>query len=121
MVPWWSEECQQAVRDRNRAFRISKRTRNQLHLFQYKRAQAFLRRRAKRAAWTGMSWNRTNNAGGRSFGGRRWGRQERVGISGVGEWGREGNIRCEKVELMVRSFVKVHRLEKISEEGIRRM
>ncbi len=50
LVPWWTEECQQAVRTRNKAFRLVKRT----HNIQYKKAQATVRRtihQAKRASW----------------------------------------------------------------------
>lgn len=53
LVPWWTEECRQAVRNRNRAFRQVK-THNMQHLIQYKKAQAVVRRmvrQAKRASW----------------------------------------------------------------------
>ncbi len=56
LVPWWTEECQQAVRNRNKAFRLVKRTHNMQHLIQYKKAQAQATvrrtiRQAKRASW----------------------------------------------------------------------
>lgn len=34
LVPWWTEECQQAVRDGNKAFRLVKRTHNMQYLIQ---------------------------------------------------------------------------------------
>lgn len=54
LVPWWNEECHQAVRTRNKAFRIVKRTHNLQNLIQYKKAQAVVRRtirQAKRSSW----------------------------------------------------------------------
>lgn len=52
-VPWRTEECRQAVRNRNRAFKQLERTKNIQHLIQYKKAQAAVRRtvcQAKRAS-----------------------------------------------------------------------
>ncbi len=56
LVPWWTEECQQAVRNRNKAFRLVKRIHNMQYLIQYKKAQAQATvrrtiRQAKRASW----------------------------------------------------------------------
>lgn len=54
LVPWWTEECRQAVRQRNRALRLLKRTHNMQDLIQYKKAQAVVRRtvrQAKRESW----------------------------------------------------------------------
>jgi len=43
LVPWWTEECRQAVKKRNRAFKLVKNTHNMQHLIQYKKAQANVR------------------------------------------------------------------------------
>lgn len=43
-VPWWTEECREFVRGRNRAFRQLSRTHNYEHLFQYKRAQGLVKK-----------------------------------------------------------------------------
>lgn len=54
LVPWYTEECHQAVKIRNRAFRQVKRSLNMQCLFQYKKAQAVVRRtiqQAKRKIW----------------------------------------------------------------------
>jgi len=54
LVPWWNEECYQAVRDRNKAFRLLKRTHTMNQLIQYKKAQAVVRRtirQAKKTSW----------------------------------------------------------------------
>ena len=53
-VPWWTEQCSNAVKDRNKAFRTLKRTHNFQNLIQYKKAQAIVRRtirQAKRKSW----------------------------------------------------------------------
>jgi len=54
VVPWWSRECKEAIKERNKAFRVLKRTHNFQHLIEYKRAQAMVRqnvRKAKREYW----------------------------------------------------------------------
>ena len=54
IVPWWSRECKEAIKVRNKAFRSLKRTHNFQHLIEYKRAQAMVRksiRKAKREYW----------------------------------------------------------------------
>jgi len=54
IVPWWSRECKEAIKERNKAFRLLKRTHNFQHLIEYKRAQAMVRqnvRKAKREYW----------------------------------------------------------------------
>lgn len=43
-VPWWDEECKEAVRNRNKAFKIMKRTNNFMHMIKYKYAQAIVRK-----------------------------------------------------------------------------
>lgn len=35
-VPWWNDKCEEAVKNRNRSFRILKRTHNFQHLIEYK-------------------------------------------------------------------------------------
>lgn len=37
MVPWWTEECDQAFRKGNRAFRLLSRTHTMVNLIRYKR------------------------------------------------------------------------------------
>lgn len=64
LVPWWTEECHQDVRNWNRAFRQVKRPRNMQHLIQYKKAQTVEKRtvhHAKRESWK-------NNICGRGMG-----------------------------------------------------
>ncbi len=49
-VPWWDDKCKKAVRNRNKAFKVMKRTHNVMHMVQYKYAQAIVRQ-AKRMYW----------------------------------------------------------------------
>lgn len=53
-MPWWDENCKQAIKARNRAFRLLKKHHSMESLGQYKRSQAVVRRTvraAKRACW----------------------------------------------------------------------
>ena len=52
-MPWWDENCRQAIKEWNRAFRLLKKH-SMESLGQYKRSQAVVRRTvraAKRACW----------------------------------------------------------------------
>lgn len=49
IVPWWSKECQDAVKDRNSIFRQLKRSHNFQCMMEYKRAQALVRRAVRKA------------------------------------------------------------------------
>jgi len=40
MVPWWSNECREAVKNRNKAFKAIKSNRSYDNLLNYKRTQA---------------------------------------------------------------------------------
>ena len=54
LVPWWDEKCKQAIKSRNKAFKLVKRYHNFQNLIQYKQAQAMVRktiRQAKRSYW----------------------------------------------------------------------
>ena len=53
-VLWWDENCRQAIKEQNRAFRLLKKHHSMESLVQYKRSQAVVRstvRAAKRACW----------------------------------------------------------------------
>lgn len=43
-VPCWDDKCGDAVKNRNRAFRVLKWTHNYQHLIEYKRLQAVVQR-----------------------------------------------------------------------------
>jgi len=49
IVPWWSRECKEDIKERNKAFRLLKRTHNFQHLIEYKRAQAMVRQNVRKA------------------------------------------------------------------------
>ncbi len=56
-VPWWTDKCSKAVRERNTAFKLLKRTHNYNHLILFKKAQAVVRKtisQAKRESWRGF-------------------------------------------------------------------
>lgn len=40
MVPWWNDECRNAIKERNRAFRILKKQLSQENLIDYQRKRA---------------------------------------------------------------------------------
>ncbi|KAJ8367912.1 hypothetical protein SKAU_G00079400 [Synaphobranchus kaupii] len=53
-VPWWTDECSEAVRARNQAFRALRVSMTQQAVLEYQRLRAMVRRtikRTKRAAW----------------------------------------------------------------------
>lgn len=54
MVPWWNEDCNEAIRNKRKAFRKLKSTHNFQNVINYKAAQAVVRRvvrKAKRDFW----------------------------------------------------------------------
>lgn len=84
LVPWWTEECHQAVRNRNKAFKLVKKTHNLQHMIQYKKAEALVRRtirKAKRACWR----NFCDKIGRTTLVGEIWGRIQK-------EWGETEGI-----------------------------
>uniref|UniRef100_A0A8C2Q875 Reverse transcriptase n=1 Tax=Cyprinus carpio TaxID=7962 RepID=A0A8C2Q875_CYPCA len=126
LVPWWNEECQQAVRDRNKAFRKLKRTHNVQHLMQYKKEQAIVRRKvrqAKRSSWR----NFCDEIGRTTPVGEVWGMIKRMGGDRrkweypVMVFEEETAVsNKEKAEMMAKSFTRVHSSENLSEVERRR-
>ena len=54
IVPWWTKECRKAIKERNKSFRILKKTLNFETLIKYKQCQAVVRctvKKAKREYW----------------------------------------------------------------------
>ncbi len=121
LVPWWTEECRLAVKNRNRAFKLVKNTHNMQHLIQYKKAQANVRRTVRQAKRA--SWRKFCNEIGRSTPvGEVWGMIKRMG--GVRrEWEipviitEEGTAisNKDKAEIMAKAFVKIHSSDNLSE------
>lgn len=46
-VPWWTKECENAIKSRNKAFRMFIRTHNFQNLIEYKKMQANVRKTIK--------------------------------------------------------------------------
>ncbi len=121
LVPWWTEECRLAVKNRNRAFKLVKNTHNMQHLIQYKKAQANVRRTVRQAKRA--SWRKFCNEIGRSTPVCEvWGMIKRMG--GVRrEWEipviitEEGTAisNKDKAEIMAKAFVKIHSSDNLSE------
>lgn len=54
MVPWWNKECDEAIRKRNKAFRVLRRFPTPDNLIQYKYCRALVRKvikSAKKSSW----------------------------------------------------------------------
>ena len=47
IVPWWTKECDEAIKARNKAFKVLKKNNNFQNLIVYKKSQANVRRRIK--------------------------------------------------------------------------
>lgn len=125
IVPWWDEECKEAVRNRNKAFKIMKRTHNFRHMIQYKYAQAIVRktiRQAKRTYWR----NYCSSIGNTTQIGEVWTMIKKMGGERR-EWSypvlSSGNeiavTNKEKAEMLANTFVNVHSSNNLSEEGKR--
>ena len=124
-VPWWTEQCGKAVKQRNKAFRELKRTHNFQNLIQYKRAQAIVRRTIRQAKKT--SWQAFCEKIGRTTPiGEVWGMIKKMG-GNRREWDypvlkendEEAVADKDKAEMMVKAFVKVHSSGNLSEDGKR--
>ena len=117
LVPWWTEECCQAV-NRNRAFRQVRRTHNMQHLIHYKKAQAVVRRmirQAKRASWR----NFCNKIGRTTL----WEKYGAEGNGNIHSW----HLRRKQqspIGIRQRSWpshsTNIHSSENLSEEGRKR-
>lgn len=49
IVPWWTSECKKAIKDRNKVFRVLKRTHNYQNLIEFKKSQAVVRKTIREA------------------------------------------------------------------------
>jgi len=122
IVPWWSRECKEAVKERYKAFRLLKTTHTFQHLIEYKRAQAMVRqhvRKAKREYWRKFcdSLGRTTPIE------KDWGMIRKMRGNGW-EYGYpviiDGDDRItsrkEKAEAIGKTLAKVHSSENLSYE-----
>uniref|UniRef100_A0A3B3BBF5 Reverse transcriptase domain-containing protein n=1 Tax=Oryzias melastigma TaxID=30732 RepID=A0A3B3BBF5_ORYME len=123
LVPWWTEECQQAIKDRNKALKLLKNTLNLTNLVRYRRAQAKVRKTVKQAKK--VSWRIFCSKIGRSTPvGDVWGMVKRMG-GDRREWdypvlmsGQETAISDqEKAEILAKHFSEVHSSGNLSERA----
>uniref|UniRef100_A0A671TUX8 Reverse transcriptase domain-containing protein n=1 Tax=Sparus aurata TaxID=8175 RepID=A0A671TUX8_SPAAU len=121
-VSRWNAKCEEAVRERNRAFRRLKRTHNFQHLIDYKQAQAVVRRsirQRKRTYWRdycssiGSTIN-INDVWGMIKKMEGYRREWNYPILSDGEQLAISNL--EKAEMMVKTMSKVHSSSNLSEE-----
>lgn len=125
VIPWWDDNCKEAVRNRNKAFKLVKRTHNFQHMIQYKQAQAVVRRTIRHAKR--MHWRKyCDSIGNTTQVGEVWGMIKRMG-GDRREWRYpvlvDGNVTAvtnkEKAELLANTFVMVHSSDNLSEKGRR--
>lgn len=124
-VPWWTNECSEAVRERNRTFKQLKKTHNIQNLIKYKKAQAIVRKTIKEAKK--QSWRKYCSKIGRSTPIEEiWGMIKSMrGIKK--EWqypvlkaGEETAItEKEKAEMIARELIKIHSSSNLTENGKR--
>uniref|UniRef100_A0A8C2BUC3 Reverse transcriptase domain-containing protein n=1 Tax=Cyprinus carpio TaxID=7962 RepID=A0A8C2BUC3_CYPCA len=114
MVPWWSDECKEAVKFRNKAFRNVKSNHSYTNLIEFKRAQAKVKqvvREAKRKYWcefcgkigaevkVGDVWSMIRKMGGM---------RREFSIPVIKNNEVEAVTNQEKAEMLAKGFVKVH-------------
>uniref|UniRef100_A0A8C6KLW6 Reverse transcriptase domain-containing protein n=1 Tax=Nothobranchius furzeri TaxID=105023 RepID=A0A8C6KLW6_NOTFU len=121
-VPWWSEVCEKAIKARNKSLKMLRKTHNMENLLNYKKLQAEVRRvvkKAKRESWR----NFCGKIGRTTPISNVWGMIRKMkGIRK--EWsypvlkvGDEFAVTNEeKVEVLVKTFVKFHSTDNLSEE-----
>lgn len=120
LVSWWTEECQTAGKERNKAFQLFQRTLNMQTLIAYKKAVAVVRRTvrwAKRRSWRLFC----SKIGRTTPAGDVWSMVRRMG-GDLREWdypvivsGQQNYVTDqEKAEVMVQTFAKVHSTDNLS-------
>lgn len=121
LVPLWSEECKEAVKSRNRAFKLLKGSHCMNNLIDYKFAQAKVRRTARRVK--SLCWREFCASIGRTTPiGKVWGMIKKM--RGIRQkWSlpvlKKGNElavdRIEKVEMFAQAFGQVHSSDNLTE------
>ncbi len=121
-VPWWNEECSEAVRKRNKALKRVRRSFSYHDFIKYKRAQAIVRRvirTSKRNYWREFCskigeditinevWSMIRKMGGKS-------RNSNMPVLVYNE--RLIISDSDKAEALAETFVKVHSNSNLSEE-----
>ena len=121
-VPWWTQECGVAVRNRNRAYKILEKCPTIDNVYEYKRLRAVARRvikNAKKESWrrycssikpdtpVGQLWSAVH---------RMSGVYRQNGIPVLIRDGVEAISNVEKANLLVESFQKIHSSQSLGEE-----
>lgn len=124
MVPWWSEVCKEAVKARNKAFKVIKSNHTFNKLIEYKKAQAKAKRvicEAKRKYWRDFC----SNIGSEIKVSEVWGMIRKMGgirrdfaLPVIRGNDIEAVTNAEKAEVLARAFVKVHSTQKLSSEEL---
>lgn len=122
IVPWWGDECTNAIRKRNKAFKALKRNHCFQNYIEYKRKMAIVKRvvkGAKRAYWRGYC----DTLGRQTSIGQVWGTIKRM--SGNNKSFRYPVMKngdrvvldnTSKAELLAKHFVNVHSSENLGIE-----
>lgn len=123
-VPWWTEECSKIIKERNKAFKILRRTHNFQRLVEYKMIQAQVKkvvRKAKRISWreycnkicrttpVGEVWGMIRTMRGIR---RDW----QYAVLKSGEIVAVSNE--DKAEMIAKTLVEIHSSNNLSEDGI---
>lgn len=125
MVPWWSEGCKEAIKARNKAFKVIKLNHTFNKLIEYKKAQAKAKRvicEAKRKYWRDFC----SNIGSEIKVSEVWGMIRKMGgnrrdfaLPVIRGNDIEAVTNAEKAEVLDRAFVKVHSKQNLSSEELR--
>ncbi|KAL2082812.1 hypothetical protein ACEWY4_022630 [Coilia grayii] len=122
IVPWWNNKCRMAVKARNKAFRVLKRTHNFQNLVLFKKAQADVRRTIKQAKKE--CWRRFCDSIGQDTPvGKIWSMIKRMKGNGK-QYGYPGLLDGNtvitsivgKAEIIAKTLSKVHSSENLSQQ-----
>ena len=121
IAPWWTLECKEAIKSRNRAFRILKKTHNFPNLVEYKRSQSIVRRIVRKSKKE--YWIKFCNSIGRSTPIERvWGMIRRMrgcgrsyGYPVMQDGDSIVTSSKRKAELIAKVLVKVHSSDNLSQ------
>lgn len=122
IVPWWNKDCRMAVKNRNKAFRVLKRTHSFQNLVLFKKAQATVRRTVKQAKKD--CWKRFCDSVGRDTPvGKVWGMIKKMKGNGK-QYGYPGLLDGDtmitsnigKAEIIAKTLSKVHSTDNLSQK-----
>lgn len=124
MVPWWTTECKETIKIRNKAFRKLKSNHCYDNLIVYKRAQAVVKRtvrEAKKRYWRDFC----STIGAETKVSEVWGMIRKMGgvrrdfsLPVLKDSSGEAVSNAEKAEMLARAFVKVHSSQNLSQEEV---